>query len=139
MDILKNRISLALGIKGVNFESAPDGSLVIEAKCKDVGDLVISFENNEISVFIGEITHDHFTPESPEHLNECIIEAVEFVNDILRDRMIIWSYPDGIGGSYKIGTEQDPMSDSPLDGEDVKYFTWSGTYQPSNTPQSGDT
>jgi hypothetical protein len=129
MDILKNSVSRDLRSKGVAFGYEPDGCLVIEAICGEVGDLVISFENAEITVFIGDLTHCHFTPDSPNLLNECVLEAVDFVNDILQDRIVIWNYPNGAGGCYEIGNEEDPMADAPIKDSGEKCFIWSGPYQ----------
>ncbi len=104
------------------------------ARCPEVGDLVVAFDNEEITVFVGDLTHCHFTPgaagnpEAVDQVGECVREAVDFVRGVLGDRWVIWSYPNGAGGCYEIGEEENPMADAPLPGEDARSFLWSGPY-----------
>lgn len=99
----------------------------------------MSFEGGEVSVFLGDITHCHFTPyiaddKLPGCTNEQAVEdAVRFVSEVVRDKWVIWCWSDGSGGCFKLDGAADEAADTPLPGEEVKYFFWSGQVVPSNT------
>ena len=129
---LARRCTDALLSGGIDFRTEQGGTLRVPARCAELGDLVVSFDDEEVTVFLGSLTHLHFTPgavgnpDAVDPIEECIGAAVEFVRDVLNDRWIIWSCPNGIGGCYRIGSERDRMADTPLAGERVFRFLWSG-------------
>jgi hypothetical protein len=135
MPSLANRCVRELESAGVVLQRDPDGALRIPARCPEVGDLVIAFDNDEITVFLGNLTHCHFTPgaggnlEAPDREGECVRVAVDFVRAVLHDRMVMWRYPNGAGGCYRIEDEDNRMADTPLKGEEVASFLWSGPYR----------
>ena len=102
------------------------------AVCAEVGDLLVYFDDGEITVDIEKITHCHFTPyeASPTYaahsIEDCIREATDFAGGVLRDEWILWRYPNGAGGCYQIGTEGEEWSDEPLASEGIEQFVWSG-------------
>lgn len=113
----------------VGFSVDPDGTLRVAARHPGVGDLVASFENAEISVFVGEITHCHFTPgacgaiDAPDPIEECVSEAGRWVRDLLDDKYVLWTAGGGVagvGGSYHV----DHAVDTPVPG--AHRFVWSG-------------
>ncbi len=116
---------------GVSFED-DGGQLRIPARHPEVGDLLITFDDDEITVFVGNFTHRHFTPHegSAAHAasttEDCVKDALEYVCGIVNDRWILWSYPGGAGGSYRVGADNDPKEDVPLSDEDVVRYVWSG-------------
>lgn len=132
MSSLAERCSQALHTAGVTFQREADGALRVPARCQEVGDLVVAFDGGEITVFIGNLTHCHFTPgasgtlESTDQIGECVGEAADFVSSVLQDRWVLWTSATGLGGSYEVGDEHNPMADGPLPGEDVVRFCWSG-------------
>jgi hypothetical protein len=123
-----------LAAAGVEFEDDA-GQLKIPARHPDVGDLLITLDDGEITVFVGNFTHRHFTPtagtvdDAGSSVEDCVREAIEYVCGILNDQWVLWAYPGGAGGSYRMGSEADPSADAPPDDEVIRYV-WSGPYDP---------
>ena len=124
-------LSSILESAGIAFEDDA-GQLRIPARHVAVGDLLITFDDGEITVFVGNFTHRHFTPReataicAASTIEDCMKDAAEFVSGILDDQWILWAYPGGTGGSYRVGGEGNPMEDTPLPEEEVVRFLWSG-------------
>jgi hypothetical protein len=55
-------------------------------------------------------------------------DALEYICGILNDQWVLWAYPGGAGGSYRLGSEDDPASDAPPPDEVVVRYLWSGPY-----------
>ena len=132
MSTLEKRCSEALQSAEVAIARDPDGALRVVARSVEVGDLVVAFDDNEITVFIGDLTHRHFTPgaegnlDASDQVGECVREAVDFVQGVLNDRWMIWTYPNGAGGCYRLGDENNPMADAPISEDGTRYYLWSG-------------
>jgi hypothetical protein len=124
-----------LAAAGIAFDD-DDVQLRIPARHPDVGDLLITLDDGEITVFVGNFTHRHFTPHegaatyTASTVEDCVREALEFVRGIVNDRRVLWAYPGGAGGSYRIGAEAEPSEDVPLPDEQVIRYVWSGPYTP---------
>lgn len=124
-----------LAVAGVAFEG-DDCQLKISARHPDVGDLLITLDDGEITVFVGNFTHRHFTPHErtaafpASTIENCVRDAVEYVCGILNDQWVLWAYPGGIGGTYRLGAEAEPSEDVPLPEEEVVRYVWSGPYDP---------
>jgi hypothetical protein len=118
---------------GIAFED-DGGQLKVPARHPEVGDILITFDDGEITVFVGNFTHRHFTPHESSATyaastsEDCVKDALEYVCGILNDQWILWAYPGGAGGSYRVGAEGDPMEDVPPPDEDVIRYVWSGPY-----------
>jgi hypothetical protein len=129
MSPLANDFVQALQSASISFERDADGTLRIPARRSEVGDLDVSSDDDEITFFIGHITHQHFTPgargnpATPDQVGECIREAVQFLRGVLDDRWVLYCYPNGGGGCYEIG-EDDGWA------KDAARFLWSGPYRP---------
>jgi len=134
---LEKRCSEALRSAEVAIQGNPDGTLRVVARSVEVGDLVVAFDNDEITVYIGDLTHCHFTPgavgnlDASDPIGECARAAVGFVLGVLNDREMIWTYPNGVGGSHRSGDKNNPMADAPISEEGTRYYLWSG-------PRHGD-
>ena len=130
-----------LGDAGIAFSGAGPESLRIPARVPDIGDILVSFEGGEISVFIGDITHCHFTPyEANDKFSgrtneQTATDAVRFIREVMEDKWVIWRWSDGRGGCFKPDGDDDESADSPLSGEEVKYFRWSGQLRPNEVPK----
>lgn len=117
----------------VAFED-DNGQFRIPARHPDVGDLLITLDDGEITVFVGNFTHRHFTPHEGDAnyaastIEDCVREAIVYVSGIVNDQWILWAYPGGAGGSYRIGAEAEPSADTPLADEEVIRYVWSGPY-----------
>jgi hypothetical protein len=122
-----------LRVAGIAFED-DGGQLRIPARHVDVGDLLITFDDGEITVFVGNFTHRHFTPRdgsatyAASTIENCVNDALEYVGGILNDQWVLWAYPGGAGGSYRLGAEDDPMADAPSPDDEIVRYLWSGPY-----------
>jgi hypothetical protein len=120
---------------GIEFMSDETGDIRITGRNSAVGDIVVSFDQGEVSVFLGDITHRHFTPyEADDKFPGCTLEqatsdAVSFIREVIADQWVIWRWSDGRGGCYKPGGNDDE-ADAPLPGETVECFVWSGPFVP---------
>ena len=131
-----------LTVAGVAFED-DGGQLKIPARHLEVGDLLITFDEGEITVFVGNFTHRHFTPYegsasyAASTIEDCVRNALEYVCGIVNDQWVLWAYPGGAGGSYRMGAEGDPKEDAPQPDETVIRYLWSGPYEsrPDDSPQ----
>jgi len=130
---LANRCTQELRSASVAFNRDADGALRVPARCRDLGDLVVAFDRDEITVFIGEFTHCHSTPgacgdlEATDQIGEAVREAVDFVRGVVEDKRVVWRSPNGSGGCYQLGDEEDPMADAPL-GDEAQCFLRCGPY-----------
>jgi hypothetical protein len=126
-------LASALTAAGVAFED-DGGQLKVPAAHAEVGDLLVTCDDGEITVFVGNFTHRHFTPHDGSTayaagtIEDCVRDAVEYVSGILNDQWILWAYPGGAGGSYRIGAEGDPAQDAPPADDEVVRYVWSGPY-----------
>jgi|SRR5689334_16845951 len=124
-----------LAAASVAFED-DDGQLKIPARHPDVGDLLITLDDGEITVFVGNFTHRHFTPHegaatySASTIEDCVRDALEYICGVVNDQWVLWAYPGRAGGSYRIGAEAEPAEDVPLPDEEVIRYVWSGPYTP---------
>jgi hypothetical protein len=118
-----------LGDAAITYSADPTGSLRIAALCRDIGDIVTSFENSEVTVFIGDFTHRHFTPPSTttSDAGRCVADAVQLIRGVLEERYVLWRYPNGVGGCYLKGSDPDLDPGAPLANSGAVYFFWSGT------------
>jgi hypothetical protein len=105
-------------------------TLTIPAKSAAVGPLVLYLDGDEITLSIGDHTHCHFSAyaavgSASEIEREITEKAIRFVEDLLADRVVIWSRREGghvrSGGTYFVDetghTGRDPGSDG---------YLWSG-------------
>ena len=119
---------------GLQGRREPDGVIRFTAASPEVGDLIVYFNDGEITVDIEKITHLHFTPYEADPTNaahtivDCAQEAAEYVAGVLSGRWILWRYPNGAGGSYEIGKGSEDWADSPVNPTDAEKFLWSGPY-----------
>ena len=110
----------------LQFARDEDGSVRLPAKHPAVGDLLVTFDDGEITVFIGDITHCHFTPgacgnlASSDPQGEAVACATEFIAEVTSDQWVLWSNPAGVGGSFR----RDRPIDTPT--PDASVFVWSG-------------
>jgi len=117
---------------GITPTVEADGTLRIAGHNAEVGDLVVSFEGGEVSVFVGDITHCHFTPRAAQGdfpgctPAQAAADAARFIGEVVSDQWVIWRWRDGRGGCYKPGGDDNESANAPLAGEEVESFVWSG-------------
>lgn len=109
----------------VSVERTPAGevSLRFAAAHSEVGDAVAVVEGDEVTVYIGAITHGHFNrfDVDPADRNRSIANDVAaFLANVFGDRVVLWKHGTS-GGWRSLGDEEKPMR--------LKHgatFTWSG-------------
>jgi hypothetical protein len=122
------RTELARRLPSVQLRTdAPDGSIVLPAAHAQVGDVTILDDGDELTVYIGTITHGHFndyTPDnSPDAQMRAIVDSVVwFLQDLVADRVLIWQ-SNGSGGWRII--EKDESLDVRSDAG-TQFYLWSG-------------
>jgi hypothetical protein len=122
------RTELARRLPSMQFRTdASDGSIVLPAAHAQVGDVTILDDGDELTVYIGTITHGHFndyTPDnSPDAQMRAIVDSVVwFLEDLVADRVLIWQ-SNGSGGWRII--EQDESLDVHSDAG-TQFYLWSG-------------
>jgi hypothetical protein len=134
MDSLREICSNALRLASIAFQAEASGDLRLPAISREVGDLVIAFDDGEITVYVGRFTHCHFTPgecgdpSAVDHEAECVKTAVDFIGEVLRDCWVMWAYASGAGGCYRLGGDDEASADTPItdNGEHVPLYVWSG-------------
>jgi hypothetical protein len=116
------------GGASVTFGSPPDPIAIFPAKHPRVGDLSISDDGDEVTIYIGDITHGHFHPYDPSLAQEEIDarvtdEVLEFLADLFADRYLLSkSRQDGSAGFEYWDLDRGSIQREP----DTDYFTWSG-------------
>lgn len=105
---------------------------VFAAKHPAVGNIVIEAEENEITVFIGSITHGHFGSyednlSDEEHAAVIASDVVEFLVDLFDDKILLFTSFWG-GGWSKV---ENGFEDNFLPGRRT-WFNWSGPIDPTD-------
>jgi hypothetical protein len=95
-----------------------------------VGDLTVLSDADELTVYVGEHTHCHFSlymyqDRSPaEAIDAVVEEAVGFLSDLLADRIVVWSRSvDGVpasGGTFRRDVAPERLEPG------AKAYLWSG-------------
>ena len=118
---------------GIAYSLGDGDTVRIAGRELAIGEIVVTFDDGEVSVFLGDFTHRHFTPyEADDRFPGCTpdqaaAEAVQFIQEVIEDKWLIWSRDDGMGGCYKPDGDADESADAPSAGEDVRIFRWSGS------------
>ena len=113
-DSLERELNVRIGTP-----AGDDSVLEVPAAHKSVGPLRIRIDSDEITVFVGP-THCHFTRYDGDPTEKRIADALEFVRDVLSDRMVLWSCLCA-GGAYR--TERGARFRVPWP---VRRYVWSG-------------
>lgn len=95
------------------FPSQPiyveDSAAIVPCPCKEIGQFAVYDHDEELTVYVGEFTHGHFssyddslTPEQAEA--EIITELIEFFGDTFADQVEFYWNDFGAGGWRPAGT-----------------------------------
>jgi len=123
IDSLAAMTSQRLLDASIEFASDETGGLRIAARNSEIGDIKISFDDGEVSVFLGDVTHCHFSHyEAYDNFPGCTPEraatdAVAFIREVVTDQWVVWRRNDGrASGCYKLGGDDQEAADAPLAG-----------------------
>ena len=103
-------------------------SIEIPAKNEDVGGITIQDDGEELTVYVCNFTHCHFSNYdedlSQDNKEKAIVEEVcEFLEQIFKDKIVMWGSHAKGGGYYELGTK--PNSKKMFGGQH-KEWVWSG-------------
>jgi hypothetical protein len=88
------------------------GEEVVRIPCLSgaIGDLYITADDDEATVFVEDMTHGHFTPYRTQELFESrtpaegkthvIEECCEFLEQLFHDEIVVWVSADGQRGGW---------------------------------------
>ena len=103
-----------------------DKAITILARHREVGDMIIEVEDDDIRVHIGHITHCHINWNPDDGVNEeigqsaMIQEAIEFLKNVLNDKVVFWKgwWMDGSFHFDRLATIKRKKR--------IRYYLWSG-------------
>ena len=126
---LVTRLAPRFSERGLEIHEGPHPVVTIPAAHPEVGDIAIDDDGDELTLHLGHHTHSHFSPFDysrpvAEYADALVDQVVEFLDEVLADRIVIWSSTRG-GGSYPRG-ERDPLGFA-----DARHYVWSGPLDPS--------
>jgi hypothetical protein len=126
----------------IAYSPGPPPVATIAAKDHRVGDLNIYDDGDELTVDLGTKHHTHISAYNYDHAPEAdrlgmvAQDAAEFVNDVMRDRIIITVRFNGdrcIGSSHYYVEENrhgstilSGLADMLLSGDRTETYLWSG-------------
>jgi hypothetical protein len=127
-DILLPALSERFPGRGMRIGTPPEPIAVFPAVHPAVGDVNIWDDDEEATVGIGDITHDHFNPYDPEltdeEANRWITDAVvKFLEQLFADRVLLQKGRRSNWASITRFGDEDGIP--PL-REDAEGFLWSG-------------
>ena len=106
----------------------PNSVAAFAAEHPAIGDVEITDDGTEVTVYVGEITHGHFNSYEPSLSETQLAQAVSdevlgFLADLFADRVLLWAAPGGGQGGW-----QHPFDGSAPSGirPDADLFVWSG-------------
>lgn len=110
----------------VSVRDDPQEFAVFPAKHPEVGDLFVADDSDELTIYIGEITHGHFNVygddlTEEEHAEAIAEDLVEFLVDLFDDKYFLYKGRWGDGWS-----RAELVKDSDLKSRRTRWFMWSG-------------
>jgi hypothetical protein len=110
----------------VEQDSEGEISVRFTAAHPAVGDVIAAVEGDEVTVYIGDITHGHFNrfDDEPERGNVIAAEEVAaFLTELFADRVLLWT--GRIGGGWQMLDEGERAYQK---GQHT--YVWSGPLEP---------
>ena len=109
------------------FEAGQRPRVIIPAAHATVGDIILYDDGDEITAYVGQFTHSHFsnyeniaTPEKERIISQ---DVIGFLEEMFADRIVMWGSHSGGGGCRSIDYVESVS-------QKAKEYVWSG---PRNT------
>lgn len=104
-----------------------DQEITIENQHSHIGNIDFEADGEEIIIYIGNFTHWHAgcydeTLNKEQKQKQVVNEVLDFLSDMLADKIVMWGSHETGGGFYYDENEQDV----PLNPEEVDKYVWSG-------------
>jgi len=111
----------------IEYDDTRNPIAVIPAAHPEVGDILINDDDDEATLFIGDITHNHYNPYdeslSQDQIDYAVsMEVIAFLEALFQDKILLWKTDRGGGGCTHIQDEEN--MDKII--ENNKSFLWSG-------------
>ena len=92
---------------------------------KDIGNINIQDDYDELTVFVGSFTHWHSSYYNAElanieQLNQVVFEVIEYLKDMFNDKIFMWGTAKTGGGTKYIEKGFYPKNEG---------YVWSGPYK----------
>ena len=115
--------------RGLRENAAAEFCAIFPAAHGEVGDISIQDDGTELTVYVGNFTHLHFSyfenDLSPEQKTRWIVEeVVQFLDYMFADRVIMWGSHRGGGGLSTEGAPGYAELRSPRTR--LERYVWSG-------------
>ncbi len=99
---------------------------------KEVGDILIYDDGNEVTMYVEHITHSHFTSYDEtitQEQREAIVteDVISFLQALFADQVLLHTTPDNRrGGWMRLDRQDGSVALSP----EERYYLWSKPYEP---------
>jgi len=115
----------------ISFGSPPQPIATFPACQEAVGEVVVCDDGDEVTVYIGKITHGHFSDDETlnreEKENSIAEDVIHFLKALFADRVLFSrNMENGENGSIMLDYNNSPIELSPS----RRYFLWTKPYEP---------
>ena len=109
LEALARTLSNRFPDRGIRISD--EGHIVIPAAHAEVGDLTIMDDGEEVTAYVGNITHGHFDNTEP---------LIEFLEWLFADRVLMWKL--WTGGGWRL----EPKAVTSIEGFTLRrWYVWS--------------
>ena len=126
-DVLIPELRAKFADRGLRCGSSPDPIAVFPAQCEGLDDLKILDDGDEVTIYLGDVTHGHVNPYEEATTSEAAArwittEVVEFLEELFEDRVVFWGIREGGSGGWQMSFNGDIPRSIPREAE---VFVWS--------------
>jgi hypothetical protein len=126
-DALIPELRVRFANRGLRCGSPPDPVAVFPAQCEGLGDLKILDDGDEVTIYLGDVTHGHVNPYDEATTTEAAVEwitseVVEFLEELFSDRVVFWGIRGGGSSGWQMSFGGDIPRSIPREAE---VFVWS--------------
>ena len=109
-----------------DFNKSPELAFAIQSPCNEFGELALSDDGDEVTLFLGNSTHTHIgcyegNLSQVEQEQRISSEVIAFLEALFDDRVVVWHGIGGIGGCRRLEIGKSPPEPSLI----KRQFPWS--------------
>jgi hypothetical protein len=110
---------------GLSISKDPQTAVKFKATDPAIGDLIIADDVDEITVYLGSLTHSHFSCYEPiseeEKVQIIVANVISFLDDLFADHILMWIAEDSTRGGWR-RLESGELRPEP----NARNYVWSG-------------